>query len=233
MNNGRYQWLLNIDLGGGNEVGLDTAYDFTFEPSWKCVEWHIDGGSKRYQFWYEGNKVIDGSLSQIPGSFYAIGFGVNGYAGNGARTEGFIDDIVISQSQIGCDSGSSSPAPTPPSGTPSTPSNCVATGADCRSSKCCLEAGMTCYEKDAYWGSCRTSCTPGIWAEEPEQWRTSWTCTALGKPTPSTPAPTPAIGNPGDTGILINASDRIARSGISFYLIVIACTAVGLNAVYA
>jgi len=105
MNNGKYQWLLNIDLGGGNEVGLTTGYDFNFEQSWKCVEWYIDGGSKAYKLWYEGQQVIDGTLGEIPGTFDEYGFGVNGYAGNGAKTEGFIDDIVLARDKIGCEQG--------------------------------------------------------------------------------------------------------------------------------
>jgi len=132
MNNGRYQWLLNIDLGGGNEKALTTDYDFTFEPSWKCVEWYIDGGSKAYKFWYEGQQVIDGTLAEIPGSFDQYGFGVNGYAGNGARTEGFIDDIVLARNRVGCEQESPTSAPgttatpvpaTPGTPTPGTPTN--------------------------------------------------------------------------------------------------------------
>jgi len=118
MNNGRYQWLLNIDLGGGNEVGETTGYDFTFEPSWKCVEWYIDGGSKAYKFWYEGQQVIDGTVNEIPGTFDQYGFGVNGYAGNGAKTEGFIDDIVLARDRVGCEQGAATTATTLLSGAP-------------------------------------------------------------------------------------------------------------------
>merc|ERR1712157_278415 len=81
-----------------------------------------------------------------------------------------------------------SPAPAPGGAA------CAADGADCRSSGCCADTSKTCYAKDEYWASCRSECTPGIWTEDPPQYRSPWACDVRGvqgKPSP-TPRPAPS-----------------------------------------
>eukprot|EP00421_Protoceratium_reticulatum_P071916 CAMPEP_0168425054 /NCGR_PEP_ID=MMETSP0228-20121227/35131_1 /TAXON_ID=133427 /ORGANISM="Protoceratium reticulatum, Strain CCCM 535 (=CCMP 1889)" /LENGTH=502 /DNA_ID=CAMNT_0008439045 /DNA_START=61 /DNA_END=1567 /DNA_ORIENTATION=- len=53
-------------------------------------------------------------------------------------------------------------------------------GENCMTNRCCSEPGMQCYEKDAYFATCRPSCTPGIDSTDSPQYQTSWTCKALG-----------------------------------------------------
>lgn len=60
------------------------------------------------------------------------------------------------------------------------PIQCSARNSDCRKTKCCSEPGQTCYEKDKHWAMCLGSCTPGIYLEDPLQYRTPWTCKNLG-----------------------------------------------------
>jgi hypothetical protein len=55
-------------------------------------------------------------------------------------------------------------------------SGCADDTSDCRPSRCCQSDGMTCYEKDSTWASCRGSCTPGINPNEPAKYRTPWSC---------------------------------------------------------
>eukprot|EP00746_Dinoflagellata_sp_MGD_P152437 gnl/MRDRNA2_/MRDRNA2_83670_c0_seq1.p1 gnl/MRDRNA2_/MRDRNA2_83670_c0~~gnl/MRDRNA2_/MRDRNA2_83670_c0_seq1.p1 ORF type:complete len:329 (-),score=36.46 gnl/MRDRNA2_/MRDRNA2_83670_c0_seq1:349-1335(-) len=76
---------------------------------------------------------------------------------------------------------------------------CSGTGKNCKSTKCCTEPGMKCYEKDRYWASCKASCTPGLDQYDPPKYRTPWSCRVLSsggaspapkpKPTPNRPPP--------------------------------------------
>eukprot|EP00438_Fugacium_kawagutii_P017207 Skav235567 [mRNA] locus=scaffold612:6501:9648:+ [translate_table: standard] len=66
---------------------------------------------------------------------------------------------------------------TPPPSPPPSPSQCSSTLEDCRKTKCCNDAGHTCYEKDQYWAGCRESCQPNqVNPDDPEEYRTPWTC---------------------------------------------------------
>jgi len=54
--------------------------------------------------------------------------------------------------------------------------HCSKAGDDCRTTGCCSEAGMKCFEKNNYWASCRQNCTPGqVDVGDPEP-NATWTC---------------------------------------------------------
>ncbi|CAK0824592.1 unnamed protein product [Prorocentrum cordatum] len=53
---------------------------------------------------------------------------------------------------------------------------CTAAGKDCTKTKCCVNQSMRCFEKNEHWAGCRTSCSPGIFLEDPPQHRTRWNC---------------------------------------------------------
>jgi len=74
-----------------------------------------------------------------------------------------------------------SPAPSPaPVPMPVPPSQCSPTGQDCRSTGCCSDSSLTCFEKDQYWASCRQECTPSaVNPNDPEQYQTPWSCNAI------------------------------------------------------
>jgi len=57
---------------------------------------------------------------------------------------------------------------------------CATSGQNCKASGCCLDPGMQCFEKDEHFAACRESCAPGIDAQDPPAFQTSWTCKALG-----------------------------------------------------
>jgi len=71
-----------------------------------------------------------------------------------------------------------SPMPSPPQ------KQCTAQYQDCRISQCCSDPGYTCYLKDNNYGTCLQTCTPGIHVDEPSQFRTPWSCQALGESPP-------------------------------------------------
>ncbi len=138
-------------------------------------------------------------------------------------------------------SGSPSPSPTPtpqpgptPRPTPTlrptprprpqpSPSQCSSPEGDCRSTECCQEPGMSCYEKDEYWASCRASCTPGINPNDPPEYQTPWSCKLIGGgggPTPQpapgprpTPTPTPQTTPGGWAGSSMKATHYWDCSG--------------------
>merc|ERR1711953_110837 len=104
---------------------------------------------------------------------------------------------------------------------------CAAEGDDCSSSSCCADQSKTCYVKDQYWASCRPECTPGIWTEDPPQYRTPWACDVRGvqgKPSPTprpAPSPTPLVPEPSPSP----SPEVDFGSGITdTSLVILACT---------
>jgi len=57
---------------------------------------------------------------------------------------------------------------------------------NCMGSKCCKDAGFTCYKKNEHYANCNKTCTPGINHQDPEEHRTPWSCDILGDPAVST-----------------------------------------------
>merc|ERR1712125_301553 len=47
---------------------------------------------------------------------------------------------------------------------------CSKPGVDCTKTKCCYQSDMRCYEKNQYFASCQTSCTPGHVDTLGEKW---------------------------------------------------------------
>jgi len=60
---------------------------------------------------------------------------------------------------------------------------CAASGESCLKAKCCREPGMQCYTKDAWWGQCMASCTPGPNLQDQAS-PAPWACEKLGPRTP-------------------------------------------------
>jgi len=55
---------------------------------------------------------------------------------------------------------------------------CSGHNEDCRSTQCCSEPGMQCFQKNSLWASCKASCTPGpdLYGNDPDL----WSCKTLG-----------------------------------------------------
>jgi len=64
---------------------------------------------------------------------------------------------------------------------------CSEEGEDCRSTKCCSNPVMACFEKNEWWGGCRTECEAGVDPNDPPEFQTPWTCKLVGS-TPSVAA---------------------------------------------
>mmetsp|Transcript_97650 Transcript_97650/g.209535 ORF Transcript_97650/g.209535 Transcript_97650/m.209535 type:complete len:373 (+) Transcript_97650:84-1202(+) len=69
--------------------------------------------------------------------------------------------------------------------------NCSDPGTNCAKTGCCSIGGMKCYEKNQYWSSCRSSCSPGVQADDPSEDRTPWSCRLPGESPAPAPVPTP------------------------------------------
>jgi len=50
---------------------------------------------------------------------------------------------------------------------------------DCTHTRRCAHRGHQCYKKNNHWAGCRESCTPGLHALDPLEWRTPWSCEIL------------------------------------------------------
>jgi len=60
------------------------------------------------------------------------------------------------------------------------PTPCARDGESCRAVGCCADDSKTCFEKDASWASCLSSCEPGmINPLDPPEYRTPWTCAVI------------------------------------------------------
>lgn len=59
---------------------------------------------------------------------------------------------------------------------------------DCRSSRCCINPSLVCFEKNDWWAECKSSCAPGIDMTEAPEYRTPWSCVSLSDTTTSTTA---------------------------------------------
>jgi len=74
--------------------------------------------------------------------------------------------------------------------------NCSADTEDCSVTKCCKDAGYTCYAKNEHFANCNATCTPGINTNDPAEHRTPWSCDIVGgflfKAASPAPAPAPA-----------------------------------------
>merc|ERR1719195_446944 len=84
---------------------------------------------------------------------------------------------------------------------------CTRDGDDCRYSRCCMQAGSTCFVKNRHWASCNETCQYNRkWEAGPDKighWVTKshhvWECSTLSRATtaaPTTAAPTVVVDEP-------------------------------------
>ncbi|SMF64460.1 hypothetical protein [Pseudobacteriovorax antillogorgiicola] len=101
---GKIQYLYNFPDDQG---GKSSAYNWTFDDKWICVEWQVDSDKQIYEFYRMGEKVgdISGSVAGdhggIPENYEALLIGGQVYQ-QGPDVSGWIDDVVISTSRINC-----------------------------------------------------------------------------------------------------------------------------------
>jgi hypothetical protein len=197
-NQNQHQYLLNFpdDRNGGS-----SAYDYRMDE-WKCYEWHIDGGSKRYEAWENGQPVhfINGQAEyepNIPGHFGEMRVGMMIYQ-DGVHGTAFLDDLAIGTARLGCDIGPT-PAPPPPGTVNEVINNAPGVG-DWGGSCTCPDGQV--YEVGAT-DSCATMhCEGGVTGtcnRHSGPWSKRAVVCATAAPAPAgpvTPAPTPAPTGP-------------------------------------
>lgn len=109
---GRHQYLYNVQTSDRGEFGKGSAYDFSYDGAWYCVEWTVDYATQRYRFFLDGEElssigVMNGAgnfqNSELPPAFTALSIGWNNY--QQAPSPGFvawIDDVAIGSERVGC-----------------------------------------------------------------------------------------------------------------------------------
>jgi hypothetical protein len=109
--NGKYQFLYNVQPNGA-EFGKGSPYNWTFEDKWHCAEWHIDGPTQSYHFYYDGAEVTSIALdngpmkyggTDIPPSFSELHVGWNNYQSAAPGFVAWIDEVALDTNRIGCD----------------------------------------------------------------------------------------------------------------------------------
>lgn len=56
---------------------------------------------------------------------------------------------------------------------------CSTSKENCNVTKCCVDPDLTCYEKNAEYAVCTTSCKKGVHASDVGKWKTPWSCKPL------------------------------------------------------
>jgi hypothetical protein len=108
---GRIQFLYNVQPTGGAEFGKGSAYNWTFDGAWHCVEWHIDGPTQTYAFYYDGVEIPSIAInngpgnyagSDIPMAFTDIRVGWNNYQSVAPGFVAYFDELAMDTNRIGC-----------------------------------------------------------------------------------------------------------------------------------
>ncbi|MDB4982459.1 MAG: hypothetical protein JWM82_3211, partial [Myxococcales bacterium] len=110
---GKFQFIYNVQPSG-DEFATGSAYDWRYEDTWHCAEWHIDAANQSYHFYFDGNEVTQlakmngaGNLvgTGIPDVFSTLKVGWWNYQAVSAADLGFvawIDEVAIDAARIGC-----------------------------------------------------------------------------------------------------------------------------------
>jgi hypothetical protein len=112
---GDHQFLWNVQPSGG-EFGKGSSYDWRFDDSWHCAEWHVDGVNQRYRFFIDAQEVTEIAIdngagnygsgsdqTNIPEQFDELRLGWNNYQSAAPGFVAWFDDLAVSTEQIGCD----------------------------------------------------------------------------------------------------------------------------------
>jgi hypothetical protein len=110
-----HQFLWNVQIQGGSEFGKQGPYNWRFDGNWHCAEWHIDGATQAYQFFFDGTEVTQmrimngagnygsgSNRTDIPMVFTDLKVGWNNYQSAPPGFVAWIDEIAIDTDRIGC-----------------------------------------------------------------------------------------------------------------------------------
>lgn len=100
---GKHQFLFNVP---DDSCCAGSSYDYAYEGGWHCVEWHVDGDTESFQFFYEGTEVTDIAFQGVAGAhiadFNSLIVGWINYQSPSTPNEGWFDDLAIDDQRIGC-----------------------------------------------------------------------------------------------------------------------------------
>jgi hypothetical protein len=108
--NGTHQFLYNVQPSGA-EFGTGSPYSWMFDDKWHCAEWHIDGPTQSYHFYFDGTEVTSIAIdngpanyagTDIPPSFSQVRIGWNNYQSAPPGFVVWIDEVALDTTRIGC-----------------------------------------------------------------------------------------------------------------------------------
>lgn len=101
---GTHQFLFNVP---DDSCCAGSSYDFAYDDQWHCAEWHVDGATESFQFFYDGTEVQDIAFMNVDGAhiadFSSIIVGWINYQSPSTPNEGWFDDLALDDERIGCD----------------------------------------------------------------------------------------------------------------------------------
>jgi hypothetical protein len=101
---GDVQFLYNIP---DDSFGKGTPADYAYESVWRCAEWYVDATTQSYQFYLDGEELInfENEPAANMNEFSDISVGAICYILPLAPTDftAWFDDLAIDDQRIGCD----------------------------------------------------------------------------------------------------------------------------------
>ncbi len=102
--NGAYQFLFNIP---DDSCCVGSPYDYRFDDTWHCAEWHVSVADQSFQFWIDGMEVksltFTGRAGARMSSFKSVAVGAIFYQKPPTPIVVWFDDLAIDDTRIGCD----------------------------------------------------------------------------------------------------------------------------------
>jgi hypothetical protein len=111
-----FQFLYNVQPGSRrHEFATLSPFDWSYDSSWHCAEWHLSFSRQSYDFFVDGREVSSIRLdngpgrfdgTEIPSSYRSISIGWTNY--RSAAVNGFhgfqawVDDFALDATRIGC-----------------------------------------------------------------------------------------------------------------------------------
>jgi hypothetical protein len=112
--NATHQFLYNVQPSG-SEFAKGSPYNWRFEASWHCAEWHVDATTQTYEFFFDGTQVQEirimngagnygsgNNRSHLPMVFTEMRVGWNNYQAADPGYVAWIDEIAVDTNRIGC-----------------------------------------------------------------------------------------------------------------------------------
>jgi hypothetical protein len=102
-----HQWLYNLP---SDSCCAGSAYNWGYDSNWHCAEWSIDATTSSFKFFSDSMQVTSISFTNRGGANMSMPFtdvilGSTSYQGPNGPWIMWIDDLAISDTQIGCSAG--------------------------------------------------------------------------------------------------------------------------------